>query len=250
MSNRLETVVDAIVEGVRNALRDNNVTMEEYRKGMQFMAETMKQGEIPLLIDLYINTTIVEIANRDREGSSNDLQGPYFLPDVPDVTDGKIKVMEEFGGDPMILRGQVTDTSGAPVPHATMFIWNSTPDGKYSGFHDDISPEYYRGKLQTDENGNYSVESTVPVPYQIPNQGKVGQLLEMMGKHSWRPAHVHYKVLKEGFKDLTTQAYFEGGDWVGDDCASGMHTDEFVMPHVEEDGKKIMEVNFTIDKAA
>ncbi|MEO0423535.1 MAG: dioxygenase [Pseudomonadota bacterium] len=247
--NRLDTVVRSIVEGIRGALREHDVSFQEYRAGMKYLMETAKGGELPLLIDLFMNTTIVENMNQGREGSTNDLEGPYFREDVPVVTDGKIKTMEQFGGQPMLLRGIVKDTAGNPVPEATIFVWSSTPDGKYSGFHDDIPIEYYRGQLVTGPNGEYQVESTVPVPYQIPNKGKVGALLEQMGQHSWRPAHVHYKIRKAGFLDMTTQAYFEGGDWVGDDCCQGKHTDEFVMPEVIEDGKRVLEIDFTLDAA-
>lgn len=249
-SDRLTAVVDDLVASTREVLRKHDISMMEYRQGMKFFIEAMQAKEIPLLIDVFLNTTIVEIQNRKTQGSPNDLQGPYFRDDAPLITDGRIKVMEQFGGEPMLLRGRVTDTSGRPVSGATIFVWSSTPDGKYSGFHDNIPVEYYRGKLFTGPNGEYAVESTVPVPYQIPNKGPTGALLEAMGRHSWRPAHVHYKILAEGYQDLTTQAYFEGGDWVGDDSCGGMHTRDFVIPEVIENGKRVMDIDFTLDRTA
>ena len=249
MTNRLDAVVSSIVEGVRNALREHDVTFEEYRKGFKFMMDVAEAKELPLLMDLFLNTTIVEIQNRQAQGSPSDLEGPYFRSDVPLVTD-KIKTMPEFGGTPLVLRGHVKDTDGNPVEGATIFVWSSTPDGKYSGFHDNIPVEYYRGKLLSGAGGAYSVESTVPVPYQIKNNGPTGALLEAMGRHSWRPAHVHYKIRKDGYKDLTTQAYFEGGEWVGDDCCEGKLTDDFVIPETVEDGKHVMDIDFVIERAA
>src|SRR3546814_16138534 len=77
--------------------------------------------------------------------------------------------------------------------------------------------DYYRGKLVTDSQGNYRVRTTMPVPYQIPYEGPTGRLLGHLGSHTWRPAHVHFKVRKDGFEPLTTQYYFEGGKWVDDD---------------------------------
>ena len=250
-NNRTDAVVSAIVDGVRQALRDHDVTFEEFRMGIGHLQKTAEAKELPLLIDLFFNTTIVENTNKDSEASPNDLQGPYFIEDVPDVTaSGVIKTMPHDKEQPMLLRGHVRDTTGAPVEGATLWIWSSTPDGKYGGFHDKIPGDFYRGKITTGANGEYLAESTVPVPYQIPHSGPTGALLDMMGRHSWRPAHVHYKVRKPGFKEMTTQAYFEGGDWVDDDCCEGKHTNDFVIPEKYEDGKRLMDVDFIIEPAA
>src|SRR3546814_18794727 len=98
----------------------------------------------------------------------------------------------------------------------------STPTGKYSGFHDNIPVAYYRGKLTSDSEGAYRVATTAPVPYQIPNQGYTGALLEAMGRHSWRPAHVHFKLRKPGFQTVTTPVYFEGCPRSASNRCSGM----------------------------
>jgi protocatechuate 3,4-dioxygenase beta subunit len=39
----------------------------------------------------------------------------------------------------------------------------------------------------------------LPVGYQIPHKGPVGAMLKAMDRHSWRPAHVHFKVRADGF---------------------------------------------------
>ena len=249
MPNRTQAVVSAIVEGVRDAIRAHDVTFEEYRQAVGFLMKTAEAKELPLLIDVFFNTTLVENLNKDNRGSPQDLQGPYFREDAPLVADGVIKTMEEFGGEPMVCRGRVKDLHGNPIEGAELFIWSSTPDGKYSWRHDNIPVEYYRGKQITGPDGAYEMKSTTPVPYQIPHDGPTDELMRAMGRHTWRPAHVHYKIRKPGFKELTTQAYFEGGEWVGDDSCEGMHTNDFVMPKVVEDGARIIDIDFTIEAA-
>ena len=249
MTNRTEQVVSSIVEGVRDALKKNDVTFDEFRAGLGFLMNTAEAGELPLMIDMFFNRTIVEVENKHSSGSASDLEGPYFLENAPKVN-GRIKVIDDLKGEPMIVRGKVTDVDGAPVENVDLDVWASTPDGRYSGFDKNIPAEYYRGKLFTDKNGAYRVETTTPVPYQIPHEGPTGELLTMMGRHSWRPAHIHYKLRKPGCASLISQAYMEGGDWVGDDCCEGNLTNEFVMPNIFEDDKRVMEVNFVIDKIA
>lgn len=251
MANRTKVVVEAVVDAVRQAVTDQNVTFEEYRAAIGHIMKTAKAGELPLLIDVFMNAAIVKVINKNSvPGTSpSDMEGPYFLEDVPEV-DGKLKVLDDDTCPPLLLRGTVRDTHGNALPGTTVFVWSSTHDGKYGGIHDGLPSDLYRGKLTTDKNGQYQVESRVPVPYQIPHSGPTGELLEMMGSHSWRPAHVHYKIRRDGFQELTTQAYFEGGDYVDSDCCEGIVAPEFVKPHVVEDGKVVLDVDFVIQRAA
>ncbi len=209
-----------------------------------------ESGELPLFIDVFLNSAVVGVINdKSHEGASpSDLEGPYFLDGAPEITDGKIKTMDEYSDDePLIVRGTVRDVDGSPLSNVLINVWSSTPDGKYSGIHDNIPLEYYRGKIHTDRTGYFEVETTVPVPYQIPNKGPTGALLEMMGRHSWRPAHVHIKIRQPGFRELTTQFYFEDGEYVEDDSCEGVVSEEFIFPRVVENGKRVIEANLVIE---
>ena len=250
MSNRVEAVVSAIVDGVREALIKSNVTFEEYRVALKYLLDVADAKEIPLLVDVFFNTTICDIEHRNFGGSASTIEGPYYIENMPIIANGgKLKLYEQDDGEPLILRGRVADESGKPVVGAVVDVWHSTPDGFYGGFHNDIPTECYRGQMIADEQGRYEVNTTLPVPYQIPNQGPTGALLEAMGRHSWRPAHVHYKVRKEGFHELTTQAYFEGGEYVTADCCEGVHADN-VKAEIRENGTRVIEYDFNLASAA
>jgi chlorocatechol 1,2-dioxygenase len=246
MSNRLETVVAAMVDCVRDVLAKYDVTFEEYRTGVRYLLDVAEAKEIPLLFDVFFNTTICDIENRNFAGSASTIEGPYYVENMPTIPKGgMLKAYEHDKGEPLILRGRVTDAKDSPIAGAVVDVWHSTPDGLYGGFHGDIPAECYRGQLITDDAGRYEVRTTLPVPYQIPNKGPTGALLEGMGRHSWRPAHVHYKVRKEGCHELTTQAYFEGGAYVEDDCCEGVHADN-IKPELREDGVRVVEYNFSL----
>jgi protocatechuate 3,4-dioxygenase beta subunit len=45
------------------------------------------------------------------------------------------------------------------------------------------------------------------VPYTIPDDGPVGQMLHATGRHPWRPAHIHLIVSAPGFQTLTTHIF-------------------------------------------
>ena len=38
----------------------------------------------------------------------------------------------------------------------------------------------------------------LPKPYTVPTEGPTGRYLEAMGQHTWRPAHIHFKVSAPG----------------------------------------------------
>src|SRR3546814_19064322 len=63
---------------------------------------------------------------------------------------------------PLIIRGTVSSDTGESLAGAVIDVWHSTPDGLYSGIHDNIPVDYYRGKLVTDSQGNYRVRTTMP----------------------------------------------------------------------------------------
>jgi len=246
---RVAEIAQSMVDAIRDVLVKHQVSEAEYRAGVMYMMQVAEAKEMALMCDVFLNSTIVEIKAAKTQGSMPAIQGPYFKDEAPFV-DGKLKTYDTDEHEPLMLYGTVRDTSGAPVADAVVDIWHSTPDGRYSGFgglHGDMPVEYYRGKVKTDAQGQWRVRTTKPAPYQIPNKGPTGALLGMMGSHSWRPAHVHFKVRKEGFQPLTTQYYFQGGDWVDSDCCNGVKPD-LIKPRVVEQGIEVMKLGFVVER--
>jgi catechol 1,2-dioxygenase len=64
-----------------------------------------------------------------------------------------------------------------------------------------------RGVFTTDEGGGISFRTVRPAGYPIPLSGPVGALLRMQGRHNLRPAHVHFMIVKPGFKTQFSQVY-------------------------------------------
>jgi len=252
MNERIKTITMDIVEAVRDVLRKHDVSFQEYRAGFFHLVKTQQAGEIPLLVDVFFNSTVVGIENAARKGSKAAIQGPYFVEDAPHVTDTLAIRDEDKDSPKMVMRGTVRDLSGTPVAGAVIDVWHSTPEGRYSGIqkHGEIDKKYYRGKITTDANGQYECKSILPVPYQIPNKGPTGQLLEeYMGGHSWRPAHIHYWVHADGKRDLISQAYFEGDQYIENDSCNGGGLD-FMVPEKFEGDVRVMEVNFELEHTA
>lgn len=248
MANRAETVISEIVKAVREVLKRHDVTFEEYRAGVGFLMQYAKapEYEIPLVCDLWFNATITDNEMNHRKGSVTNVEGPYFLESIPTITD-RIKTRGD-GGEELIIEGKVVDLAGKPVEGAELYIWHCDHEGEYSGFNPEISPDFYRGKKIIDSTGAFSIRTVVPVPYMIPHQGPSGKMLELMGRHPWRPAHVHFKVRAPGFLEHTTQAYFAGEKWVDSDCVEAVRP-ALVHKLQERGGVKVLKKDFVLDPA-
>jgi transcriptional regulator GlxA family with amidase domain len=60
VSNRIETVVASIVEGVHGALVRNDVTSDEFRQSIEYLRENVASDEFPLLTDVHINRAAMQ----------------------------------------------------------------------------------------------------------------------------------------------------------------------------------------------
>ncbi|MBX6762799.1 MAG: hypothetical protein IRY88_03855 [Rubrobacteraceae bacterium] len=134
---------------------------------------------------------------------------------------------------------RVTSTDGTPISGAVFDVWQTGPTGGYDVW-DENQPDYnFRGRFGVEEDGGYEFQTMVPKPYTVPTDGPVGRLLEAIGQHPWRPAHIHFKVEAEGYERLTTQIFFPDDPYLENDTIGAVKP-ELVM-HLErcEDEEEI-----------
>jgi catechol 1,2-dioxygenase len=106
---------------------------------------------------------------------------------------------------------------GRPLGGALLDVWQTNQAGLYE-HEDPEQPEWnLRRRFHADDQGRYEFRTVMPAAYQIPHSGPVGRFLAAMGRHPWRPAHLHLKVSAPGHQLLTTMVYFQGDPWLHDD---------------------------------
>lgn len=113
-----------------------------------------------------------------------DIEGPFYLPNSP--------LKSQLCDTPTLcIHGKVMDTSGNPVS-ALLDFWQADAKGVYDekGFN-------FRGRTLAGVDGSYKMETIEPGDYTI-------------GPNEFRCAHVHVKLVAYGYKELTTQLYFNG----------------------------------------
>jgi catechol 1,2-dioxygenase len=91
--------------------------------------------------------------------------------------------------------------------------------GGYSFFDQTQSPFNLRRTIIADGEGRYQFRSIIPVGYGCPPHGTTQQLLDQLGRHGQRPAHIHFFVSAAGHRKLTTQINIDGDEYLWDDFA-------------------------------
>ena len=148
----------------------------------------------------------------------------------------------------LIFKGQVTDNDGKGLGGATVELWHADEDGYYSQYAPGIPEWNLRGTIVTNENGEYEITTVKPAPYMIPHDGPTGWFIASYGGHPWRPAHLHLRVKQPGYREITTQLYFRGGEYVENDVATAVKPELILDPQPGDSGLDEVTYNFALDK--
>lgn len=224
---RVKAIVDRIVLDLFNVIDDFDVTPEEFWKAMDYLGELGRTHEVALLapglgFDHYFDLRLDEkdqAAGVEAGGTPRTIEGPLYVAGAP-VCQGEARLDDgSEEGELLFMEGQVTDVDGRPVPGASVEVWHADTKGGYSFFDSTQSPYNLRRTIVADDEGRYRFRSIVPSGYGCPPEGPTQRLLDLLGRHGQRPAHIHFFVSAPGFRHLTTQINLPGDKYLDDDFA-------------------------------
>ncbi|MDA3626039.1 catechol 1,2-dioxygenase [Saccharopolyspora sp. WRP15-2] len=247
---RVSAVVGAVLAGVHDAIREHEVSYAEFQAAKQWLIDVGEGGEWPLFLDVFVEHVVEDVAARSQQGTKGSILGPYYLPDqrkLPAVADLPARPDEQ--GTPLVFTGQVRDTSGNPIAGAELDLWHADSEGYYSGFAPGIPEGNLRGVIVADNQGRFQIHTIKPSPYQIPTDGPTGKLITAAGWHPWRPAHLHLLVRAPGHRTITTQLYFEGGEWLDSDVAEATKPELVLDLRPHGDGALRADYDFVLEPA-
>src|SRR5205823_7838428 len=110
-------------------------------------------------------------------------------------------------------------------------VWHANTMGNYSHFDPTQTAYNLRRRIETDKDGRYRFRSIMPSGYACPPGSQTEKLLQALGRHGNRPAHVHFFVTAAGYRKLTTQINIDGDKYLHDDFAFGTRDD--LIPQVQ-----------------
>lgn len=226
---RLAYVMNALVTHLHAFIKDVELTQAEWAMAVGFLTKTgqMCDGnrqEFILLSDvLGVSMLVDAINNRRPDGATeNTVLGPFHVDGVPEYDMGT-NISKDGGNETCLFQGIVTDLNGKPLDGARIDVWSDNEDGFYDVQQPDTQPpNNNRGVFVTGPDGLYWFEGIKPVSYPIPDDGPVGQLLGNLGRHPYRPAHMHFIVSAPGFETVITHTFVAGDDYLKSDAVFGV----------------------------
>ena len=219
---RFATVATSLIRHLHAFVRETELTEAEWLAGIKFLTATghkcdERRQEFILLSDtLGVSMLVDAINHRKPSGASETtVLGPFYLPDARDMPMGS-NIAKEIAGTPTFFSGRVLDVGGAPIAGAVLDVWQVDGDGLYDVQRPGAS--YARGRFTTGADGRYAFRTVKPVSYSIPTDGPVGVMLRAMGRHPFRPAHVHLIVSAPGYGAVTTHLFVKGDPYLDTDA--------------------------------
>jgi protocatechuate 3,4-dioxygenase beta subunit len=237
---RLRAIFASLIRHLHDFVREVELTPAEWEAGIAFLTQTgqkcdAKRQEFMLLSDTFGVTMLVDALANRKAGSATEstVLGPFFTLDAPDVPIGGTIAAKGIGF-PLFVRGQISDSAGIPVSGAVIEAWETDGDGLYDTQYADRELPDCRGRIRSAADGTYAFRAVLPVEYSIPTDGPVGALMMRLGRHTMRPAHLHFQISADGHVPVTTAIYVEGDSYLDSDAVFGVKS-SLVEPFVRHD---------------
>jgi catechol 1,2-dioxygenase len=246
---RLREIMQALVRHLHGFVLEVGLTPPEWEGAIGALTRTghitdERRQEFILWSDsLGVSMLVDAIENTVPPGATEStVQGPFYVPGAPLREYGANIAEESDAGVPALIHGRVLDLEGRPIAGAEVDVWQNGDDQLYAVQRHDAPEEHLRGRFITREDGSYAFMAVRPTPYPIPYDGPVGRMLELTGRHPWRPAHVHMIIRAEGYRILTTHVFDVESQYLDSDAVFAVKpslTREFVVhgpddPHTPE----------------
>ncbi|SQC68347.1 catechol 1,2-dioxygenase [Pseudomonas aeruginosa] len=223
---RTKALVRRILDDTAKLIEEMQVTPDEFWKAVDYLNRLGSRQEAGLLaaglglehyLDLLLDAQDAEAGLTG--GTPRTIEGPLYVAGAP-LSDGEARMDDgRDAGTVMFLQGRVSGPDGQPLAGAIVDVWHANTQGTYSYFDSSQSEYNLRRRIRTDADGRYRARSIVPSGYGCPSDGPTQELLDRLGRHGQRPAHIHFFVSAPGHRHLTTQINLAGDRYLWDDFA-------------------------------
>jgi catechol 1,2-dioxygenase len=248
---RLKQIMEVLTRKLHEAVKEIEPTQEEWFQAIMFLTRTGRmcnewRQEFILLSDVLSVSMLADaINNRKPSGASEStVLGPFHVDGAPERRMGENICLDGKSED-MILHGQVRDVDGNPVANAKLDVWQANDEGFYDVQQKGLQPEFnLRGVFHTGDDGRYWFRAVKPKYYAIPDDGPVGQLLRRLGRHLYRPAHLHFIISGDGFETLTTHIFDPDDPYIESDAVFGVKESLLAVFKQIDDSAKAEDLGF------
>src|SRR5580692_3867183 len=223
---RLKNIIHRVVSEMFRTIEDFDIQPDEFWSAVSYITALGQANEAALLVPGLGIETFLDLRMDEAErkagiegGTPRTIEGPLYVAGAP-LSKGDTRLDDgSEQGEVLFMDGQVRDMNGKPVAGAFVDVWHANTLGGYS-FFDPSQPKYnLRRRIETDAEGRYRFRTVLPAGYACPPNGPTQKLLDQLGRHGRRPAHIHFFVTAPGYRKLTTQINIDGDEYLHDDFA-------------------------------
>jgi len=215
----------SLIKHVHEFAREVRLTEEEWFEGIKFLTATGqkcddKRQEFILLSDVLGLSMMVVAMNHATPAGATEatVLGPFYVHGAQDFEYGADLTKDAtVEGEPTWVTGRVLSTEDKPIAGATLDVWQARANGVYD-IQDPEAEFELRGRLRTNAEGRYAFRTYKPAFYGVPTDGPVGEVLNRMGRHPMRPAHMHAIVSAPGYQQVITHVFVEGDPYLESDA--------------------------------
>lgn len=255
---RFKRIMTSLITHVHDFVREVKLTESEWLTAIQFLTDvgrtcTEKRQEFILLSDtLGVSVLVITINHPADKGSAEStVMGPFYWEGAPELPLGS-NLAEGTQGEPAFYSGRVLSESGQPIADALLDIWSGDGEGNYDMQIPGQTGMRARGRIRTDPEGYYWFRSIKPTYYPVPTDGPVGRMLRKMGRHPYRPGHIHMIVSAPGHLPVTTHLFVAGSEYLDSDAVFGVKESLVAqfnrhLPGVGPDGKRVDTPFYTVN---
>jgi hydroxyquinol 1,2-dioxygenase len=255
---RFKSVMTALITHLHDFVREVQLTEAEWLTAIEFLTDvgktcTPKRQECILLSDtLGVSVLVITLNHPADQGNvDSTVLGPFYWEGAPDLPRGS-NLAEGVKGEPAFYSGRVLSAAGTPLENALLDIWSGDGEGNYDMQIPGETGMKARGRIRTDGEGRYWFRSIRPTYYPVPTDGPVGRMLRKMGRHPYRPGHIHMIVSAPGHQPVTTHLFVAGSEYLDSDAVFGMKESLVAQfdrhpPGVGPDGARVETPFYTVN---
>jgi protocatechuate 3,4-dioxygenase beta subunit len=235
--SRFRHVLTLLVRHLHAFVREASLTQDEWQAAIAFLTRagqicTDDRQEFILLSDILGVSMLVDAVNNVAGPGISDstVLGPFYTGLQRELKNGDTILLRDEDREPLVMHGRVTDAGHGAIAGALVQVWQTAPNQLYDAQDADQPRGHLRASFRTDADGFYRFRTVMPVSYPIPSDGPAGRLLQYMGRHPFRPAHVHFMISAPGYRTLITHLFFAGDEYLASDAVFGVKPSLIVRP--------------------
>jgi hydroxyquinol 1,2-dioxygenase len=224
---RFRRIMQSMIKHLHALVRDIEPTEQEWMAAIEWLTRTgklsnEKRQEFVLASDVVGVSMLIDCINHrlPSEATPTTVTGPFHVHGSPNLPNGA-DIARGAPGEPCYIAGSVRNLDGNPIVGATLDIWQADGDGHYDAQHGG-DEAWMRGVFKSDSTGAFVVQTVLPVPYSIPMDGPVGEIMARTKISPMRPSHIHFLINAPGHHQLITHLFKKSCPHIASDVVYGV----------------------------